>query len=70
MKTTYATFDIAEYLNNDEVIAEYLTAAAEDQNSDVFVATLGDVAKARGMTKIAKASGQGFVKAGKASTKP
>jgi len=59
MKTTYATFDISEYLDNDEVITEYLSAAAEDPNPDVFVAALGDVAKARGMTQIAKASGMG-----------
>ena len=59
MKTTYAPFDIAEYLDNDEVINEYLSAAAEDPNPDVFVAALGDVAKARGMTQIAKASGLG-----------
>ena len=59
MKTTYATFDISEYLDNDEVITEYLSAAAEDPNPDVFVAALGDVAKARGMTQIAKASGLG-----------
>ncbi|MBF0587475.1 transcriptional regulator, partial [Prosthecochloris sp. N2] len=32
MKTTYATFDIAEYLDNDEVIAEYLSVAAADKN--------------------------------------
>lgn len=49
MKTTYAIFDIADYLDNDEVITEYLSAAAEDKNPDVFIAALGDVAKARGM---------------------
>jgi probable addiction module antidote protein len=59
MKTTYALFYISEYLDNDEVITEYLSAAAEDPNPDVFVAALGDVAKARGMTQIAKASGLG-----------
>ncbi|MDD4617371.1 MAG: putative addiction module antidote protein [Alphaproteobacteria bacterium] len=59
MKTTYATFDVADYLDNDEVIAEYLSAAAEDPNPDVFIAALGDVAKARGMAQIAKDSGLG-----------
>jgi DNA-binding phage protein len=43
MKTTYAPFDAADYLDNDEVIAEYLTAAIEDPNPDVFLAALGDV---------------------------
>jgi len=59
MKSTYAPFDPADYLNNDVVIAEYLTAAAEDPNPKVFLAALGDVAKARGMAQIAKASGLG-----------
>jgi probable addiction module antidote protein len=59
MKTTYAPFDAADYLDNDEVIAEYLTAAVEDLNPDVFLAALGDVAKARGMAQIAKDAGLG-----------
>jgi probable addiction module antidote protein len=59
MKTTYAPFDAAEYLDNDEVIAEYLTATLEDGNPDVFLAALGDVAKARGMAQIAEAAGLG-----------
>jgi probable addiction module antidote protein len=59
MKTTYATFDIADYLDNDEVITEYLSVAAEDINPEVFIAALGDVAKARGMAQIAKDAGLG-----------
>ena len=58
-KTTYATFDAAAYLDNDVVIAEYLSAAVEDTNPDVFIAALGDVAKARGMAQIAKGAGLG-----------
>ena len=57
MKTTYEEFDAAAYLDNDEVIAEYLSAAAEDPNPDVFVAALGDVSRARGMAQIAKRGG-------------
>src|SRR5437879_7928790 len=59
MKTTYEEFDAAAYLDNDEVITEYLAAAAEDPNPEVFVAALGDVAKARGMAQIAKDAGLG-----------
>lgn len=59
MKATVKPFDPAEYLDNDEVVAEYLTAAAEDPNPDVFLAALGDVAKARGMAEIAKNAGLG-----------
>jgi probable addiction module antidote protein/putative addiction module killer protein len=58
-KSPYKAFDVAEYLDNDAVIAEYLSAAAEDPNPDVFVAALGDVAKARGMAQIAKDAGLG-----------
>jgi probable addiction module antidote protein len=54
MKTTYEEFDAAAYLDNDEVMTEYLSAAASDPNPDVFVAALGDVARARGMAQIAK----------------
>ena len=59
MTATSAKFDPAAYLDNDEVIAEYLAAAAEDANPDVFLAALGDVAKARGMAEIARATGLG-----------
>jgi len=59
MTTTYSVFDAAAYLDNDEVIAEYLSAAAEDPNPDVFLAVLGDVAKARGMAQIARDAGLG-----------
>jgi len=58
-KVIYKPFDGAAYLDNDAVIAEYLSAAAEDPNPDVFVGALGDVAKARGMAQIAKDSGLG-----------
>ena len=58
-KTTYAPFDVTEYLDSDEAIAEYLTATLEDDNPDVFLAALGDVAKARGMAQIAAAAGLG-----------
>ena len=59
MTVTYAPFDAADYLDNDVVIAEYLSAAVEDPNPDVFLAALGDVAKARGMAQIAKDAGLG-----------
>jgi len=59
MTVTYAPFDAADYLDNDTIIAEYLSAAIEDPNPAVFLAALGDVAKARGMARIAKESGLG-----------
>ena len=59
MTVTYAPFDVADYLDSDDVIAEYLSAAVADPNPDVFLAALGDVAKARGMAQIARDSGLG-----------
>ncbi len=52
-------FDAADYLDSDEVIAEYLNAALEDPNPDVFLMAVSDVAKARGMSRLAKDAGLG-----------
>lgn len=52
-------FDPSAYLDDDEVIAEYLTAALDDPNPDVFLAAVGHVAKARGMSDIARQTGLG-----------
>jgi probable addiction module antidote protein len=58
-KIDSSPFDIAEYLNDETVIAEYLTAAAADADPNVLIAALGDVAKARGMAEISRKSGLG-----------
>ena len=52
-------FDAAEYLDNDKVIAEYLNAALEDENPDVFLVAVSDIARARGMAKLARDTGLG-----------
>jgi len=49
--------DISEYLDDPEVIAEYLNAAIEENDPAFFLRAVGDVAKARGMTNISKESG-------------
>lgn len=50
-------FEIADYLDNKEMIAEYLNAVlAEGDNSDVITA-IGHIAKSIGMTKIADETG-------------
>ena len=53
------TFDMAEELTTDEEIAAYLTLVIEDNDPALLAAALGDIARARGMTEIAKASGIG-----------
>ena len=50
---------LKNYLNDEETIAEYLTAALEDPNPDVFLAAVRDVARARGMAQLAKDAGLG-----------
>lgn len=52
-------FDAAEYLDSDEVTAEYLTAALEDRNPDVFLHAAADIARARGISMVAKHAGLG-----------
>jgi probable addiction module antidote protein len=53
------TFDIAEYLDDKEVIAEYLTQVLQDGDNDEFLEAIGNIAKANGMTQIAKDTGLG-----------
>jgi probable addiction module antidote protein len=50
-------FDSAEYLDDEQAIAAYLTAMLEENDPALLAAALGDIARARGMTEIAKASG-------------
>jgi len=52
-------FDAAGYLDNDDTIAEYLSAVMEKNDLDLLLAAVGDGAKARGMAKIARDSGLG-----------
>ncbi len=51
------TFDASDYLDSDEVVAEYLNAALDDENPDVLLQAIADVAKARGMSQVAKDTG-------------
>jgi probable addiction module antidote protein len=50
-------FDAAEYLNSKEDMAAYLTAVLEENDPALLAAALGDIARSRGMTQIAKDSG-------------
>ena len=52
-------FDMAEHLPDEQAIAEYLTIVIEEGDPAELAAALGTVARARGMTEIAKASGMG-----------
>ena len=50
-------FDMANHLRDEEDVAGYLTIVLEENDPALFAAALGDIAKARGMSEIAKASG-------------
>jgi probable addiction module antidote protein len=54
-KTTI--WDPAEHLGDKKAIAAYLNAAFEDGDPAVIAAALGDVARAQGMTRIARDAG-------------
>jgi len=52
-------WDAAEHLESEEEMAAYLDAALEDGDAAVVVAALGDIARAKGMTQIARDAGLG-----------
>ena len=56
MPVEFEPFDISEHLDNEEMIAGYLNAAAEDEDPNVLLVALAHVAKARGM-QVAKDAG-------------
>ncbi|APC05288.1 addiction module antidote protein [Polynucleobacter asymbioticus] len=53
----FPRFDVVDYLKTEKDIAGYLTAVLEDGDPALFVAAIGDIARAKGMTEIAKKSG-------------
>ena len=57
MAVKVSTWDASEYLETEEDIAAYLNAVVEEGDPALLQAALGDVAKARGMTSIAKDAG-------------
>jgi probable addiction module antidote protein len=50
-------WDVAEHLKTDEDIVLYLNACFEEGDSALITAALGDVARARGMTQVARDAG-------------
>jgi probable addiction module antidote protein len=52
-------FDIAQYLDDKETIAQYLTQVMQDGDMDELLEAIGHIAKAKGMSQIAKDTGLG-----------
>jgi len=59
MTTTTTRYDVAEHLRTAEEMAAYLEASFEEANGDgAFIAkALGDIARATGMTQVARKAG-------------
>ena len=58
-KTKTKRYDSTEYLETTEDMAAYLEAALEDGDPRVIVHALGNIARARGMSQIARDTGLG-----------
>jgi probable addiction module antidote protein len=58
-KMTYTVFSASDYLDSEEMISAFLTEAAQDGNPAILLRALAEVAKARGMTQVAKDAGLG-----------
>jgi probable addiction module antidote protein len=59
MSIKLTPFDASEYLKTEKDIADYLSAVLEENDHALLIAAIGDIAKARGMSKIALESGLG-----------
>jgi len=59
MSERMTRFDVSDYLTDEESIAEYLNAVMAEGDQGLLLSAIGDIAKARGMTQIAEASGLG-----------
>jgi probable addiction module antidote protein len=56
-KTRAPRFDAAEYLDSPEAIAEYLSEAFETGDAELITKAIGAVARAQGMSDIARQAG-------------
>lgn len=52
-------WDAAEHLKTEEDMTDYLNAALEEGDPALIVAVLGDIARAKGMSQIAREAGLG-----------
>lgn len=59
MMNNFKTFDRSDYINNNEQASEYLQLMLDENGLEGFYKALGDIAKAQGMSKIAKTTGLG-----------
>ena len=53
------TFDISQYLDSKEMTAEYLSQVLRDGDMNELLEAIGNIAKAKGMSQIARDTGLG-----------
>ncbi|MCG3693074.1 addiction module antidote protein [Aliarcobacter butzleri] len=58
-KLEITNFDITQYLDDKEIIAKYLSQILADGDMDELLEALGNIAKAKGMSQLAKDTGLG-----------
>ena len=58
-KLKLVPFDAAKFLTDEDAIAEYMSAVLEEDDMDLLLLAFGDVARARGMSLVAKETGLG-----------
>ncbi len=58
-KVKLKQFDATRFLDSDEAIAEYLSSILEMNDTTLLLAALSDIARARGIAKVAKDAGLG-----------
>jgi DNA-binding phage protein len=55
MTVEFSSFDVANYLDDEGVVEEYLLAAAEDPDPEILLTAKSDVLRARAVNAIHKA---------------
>jgi probable addiction module antidote protein len=58
-KTLTIPWDPADHLHTEQDMADYREAALEDGDPTLVAAALGDIARAKGMTQVAREAGLG-----------
>jgi probable addiction module antidote protein len=53
----FSKYDVAEYLDSDEMIVAYLAEVSKENDPKMLTMALGDIARAKGMTQLAKETG-------------
>ena len=58
-RTKTKTFDVADFVQDEETIAEYLNLALDDPNPEMLLLAVKNIARARGMAQLAHDAGLG-----------